>query len=144
MPGAVLHVVGDDFDPAPTLAGLSLQPYAVFRRGDLCFPGTTSNRRYDAGGFKCMVSEADGILAEEVRDAVAFLTRYQSDLVAVRQVPTVEAMYLDFGYYCRIDGHRVVVQCNHLPPEILRLAGDLGIAIDLSLYPRSNPTTGDL
>jgi hypothetical protein len=139
VPGVVLHVGGDEFDPFPILGGLSLDPYAVFRRGDLCFPNSTSDRRYDVGGFKCLVSEADGILADEVQDAIAFLTRYKADLATVRRLPAVESIYLDFGHFSRMDDAKVVVQCDNLPAELLRLAGDLGIDIELSMYPRRNP-----
>lgn len=45
-------------------------------------------------------------------------------------------MYLDFGYYLRLDGQRVLVQCDFLPSELLKLAGELGIGIELSLYPK--------
>jgi hypothetical protein len=138
MPGAVLHVVGEAFDPRPTLDGMSLHPYSEFRKGEKCFPDNPqSERRHQVGGLKCDVSSADGVLAEEVIDAIAFLERHYDDLARLGGVPEVESMYIDFGHNLRIDGEAVVVQCDRLPPELLRLAGELGIGIELSLYPRS-------
>jgi hypothetical protein len=85
----------------------------------------------------CDVSSADGVLADQVIDAIAFLRRHYDDLVRLGGVPDVEAISIDFGYDCRIDGETVVVQFDYLPPELLRLVGELGIGIDLSLYPKS-------
>jgi hypothetical protein len=143
MPGVVLHVTGPDFDPGPLLAGLGLEPFAVFRRGDPCFPESRSDRRHTVGGFKCDVSAADGVIADEVRDAIDFLTRHHGDLEAVSRHPAVEDICLDFGHYLRIDGRRVAVQCDILPPELLRLAGELGIGIMLSLYPTPSESGGN-
>ncbi len=41
MPGVVLHVLGESFDPRPFLATASLRPYRVFLRGDRRFPEST-------------------------------------------------------------------------------------------------------
>ena len=137
MPGAVLHVFGEAFNPRPILTEMSLQPYSEFCRGDQCFPDSPwSERRHQVGGFKCEVSSADGLLADEVADAIAFLREHYDDLARLGGVPGVESKILDFGDYQRIDGEEVVVQCDYLPPELLRLAGELGIGIELSLYPK--------
>jgi CheY-like chemotaxis protein len=142
MPGAVLHVRGEHLDPDALLAGLSLQPYSVFRKGDPVSPGSTRNQRqHQFGGFKCDVSQADGVLTEEVADAIVFLTRHFDDLARLRDLPAVEEMWLDFGHYLRIDGVRVIGQFDRLPPELLRLAGELRIGIELSLYPKVEDET---
>ena len=44
-------------------------------------------------------------------------------------------MVLDFPFSCRL-GDGVAVQGDYLPPELLTLAGGLGIGIALSHYPR--------
>ncbi len=45
--------------------------------------------------------------------------------------PGVQAVDLDFG----IERRDVAVQCDRLPPELVRLAGSLGLGIELSQYP---------
>jgi hypothetical protein len=128
--------MGDEFDPQAVLPALSLRPYAVFRKDERCFPDDPrSETCHSAGGFKCEVSSADGNLEEEIRDAAEFLKEHLDDLARLRDLPGVEWMCLDFGIYLRIDGERCVVQYDYLPPELLRLAGELGIGIELSLYP---------
>jgi hypothetical protein len=138
MPGVVLHVIGEEFDPQSVLPALSLRPYAVFRKGERCFPDNPkSEKRHSTSGFKCEVSSADGNLEEEIRDATEFLKQHHDDLARLRDLPEVDSMCLDFGHYLRIDGERCVAQYDYLPPELLRLAGELRMGIELSLYPPS-------
>jgi hypothetical protein len=53
----------------------------------------------------------------------------------------IEDKCLDFGIFCRIDIHQPVdqqkcfAQYDRLPVELLTMCGDLGIEIELSLYP---------
>jgi hypothetical protein len=137
MPGAVLRVVGEAFDPGPILEGMSLQPYAKFRKGEKRFPDNPrSEKLHPTGGFKCDVSSACGVLADQVMDAIAFLQRHYNDLARLRSHPDVEAMSIDFGYHLRMDGETVIFQSDSLPPELLRLTGESDIGIDLSLYPK--------
>ena len=68
-------------------------------------------------------------------DAVAFLTEHRVALASLRDHPAVEDVRIDFGHYSRIDGGRVFMQCDYLGPALLRLAGELGVGFELSLYP---------
>ena len=45
--------------------------------------------------------------------------------------PGVEDMRLDFG----IERRDVAVQCDYLPPDLIRVAALLGLGIELSQYP---------
>src|SRR5438105_4884790 len=97
MPGCLLRVVGEAFEPEPVLAGMSLRPYAVFRKGDKRFPeNPRSTKIYDTGGFKCDVSSVDDDLAGQVKDAIAFLTAHYDDLRQLASVSAIELKYLDF------------------------------------------------
>jgi hypothetical protein len=143
MPGCVLHILGEESAPQDILAGLSLRPYSVFRKGDRQFPeNPKSTKSFALGGFKCAVSSADGDLKAEIKDTIAFLKEHRSDLALLKSIGTITARYLDFGYYCRLDD-QIMVQCEHLPPELLRLCGTLEIGIELSLYPKPLDPRGD-
>lgn len=136
MPGCVLHVAGHTFDPHSVLGRLSCRPYAVFRKGEKAFPNNPNSEKvHELGGFKCDVSSVDDDLAGQARDAISFLRQHYTALAQLASVPAIEAKYLDFGYACRLDGERCCVQYDHLPAELLRLCGELGISIELSLYP---------
>ncbi len=134
MLGAVLHVDGDDFDPDSLLPSLSFLPYRVYRKGE---PTGRSGRFHASGGFCCDVSSNDGLLSAEASDALEFLSKHRADLARLRDDPTVGNVRIDFGYYRR----NVAVQCDYLGPELLRLAGELGIGFELSLY--QTPEEGD-
>ncbi len=140
MPGAVLHVVGETLNPDDVLPSLSLRPYRVWRRGEpVAVTGPRAGQVYESGGFCCEVSAADGLLADEAADALTFLVEHQYAMEALRNHPAVEDVRIDFGHYQRIDGGRVAVQCDYLGPDLLRLAGELGVGFALSLYPAPVP-----
>ena len=82
------------------------------------------------------MSENDGDIEQEVRDAIAFLSSNFDALRSVLSNSDVEDAWLDFGYFLRI-GNGTFAQCDYLPPELLRLAGQLNIGIELTLYPAS-------
>jgi hypothetical protein len=67
--------------------------------------------------------------AQQVLDAIEFLKANQVELEKLRHVQGV-TMCLDFG----IADRDVVVQCDRFPPELLRLAGNLEIGIEISHY----------
>lgn len=135
MPGCILHVVGKELDPEVALLHLALEPYLKFRRGADLF-----GKICDKGGFRCNVSSSDGVLSQEIADAIEFLIKHESDLRQLGSEPSVEEISLDFGYLLRIDGEKIIFQKDFLPPELLRRCGSLGIGIYLSLYPAPEDT----
>lgn len=135
MPGCVLRVSGDEFQVDAFLADSNLQPYDVHHRGEI----RSRSRRHTDSGFRLDVSSADGNLAVEVSDALAFLTTHAAELQRLRDFPGVTDVRLDFGHYRR----DVVAQFDYLPPDLLARAGNLGIGIELSLYPAPEPECSD-
>lgn len=105
MPGCALHVTGTQLDPQAVLSGLNLQPYLLFRKGDKLF-----DKVCEVGGFSCNVSASDGVLSQEIADAIGFLVEYEVDLRRLAVDSNVQKMSLDFGYHLRIDGERIIFQ----------------------------------
>ncbi len=85
---------------------------------------------FPQSGMRLNISDADGELAEEISDAFRFLAAHKCELERLRNFSGVSDVRLDFGYYRRA----VVAQFDYFPPELLALAGNLGIGIELSLY----------
>lgn len=128
--GCVLHVTGANLAPSLVLVGTQLHPYAQYHSGDLQTVGPKKGQPWEHGGFKLLVSDADD-LKQQIHDANDFLRRNFDALQIVMSTKTVEDARLDFGYF-----HRpVVAQFDYLPPDFLRIAADLGIGLELSLYP---------
>ena len=85
------------------------------KQSGLCFDTTDS-------GF--------GDFPKQVRQTISFLKKNQNELKKLTAFPGVNAV-LDFGFERR----DAVVQSDLLPAELIRLAGSIGLAIEMSLYP---------
>jgi hypothetical protein len=127
MPGCVLRASGDEFQPLHFLEDSGFVPCNVFRKGERKAEG----RVWGSSGFTVVVSEASGgNFARQIRDAVEFLRRHQEELARLMKCAGLEDARLDFGV-SRKDGF---LQSSYLPPELLRLAGGLGIGVEISIY----------
>jgi len=130
---AVLRAGGPDFDVDAFLVGCTLPVCAVHRRGEPVFPASQPNgRRCPSSGVNVSVSDADfDEFAGQVEEASTFLRQNGEQVRRLCEFPGVEAVVLDFG----ITHRDVVVQCDRLPADLIRLAGQLGLAIEISHYP---------
>ena len=136
----VLRVTGMSFDAEAFLRTSALTPYKVFKVGE---PRVQSNphRIHQTSGFRVDVSDAPWTdLPAQVSAACRFLEQHANELRALSDLETVEDMRLDFPIELRVDRNGVAIQCDYLPPELLKAAGGLGIGIELSTYP---PSRGD-
>lgn len=130
---AVLRVSGVNFDVDAFLIGCDLPICAVKRRGEPVFPNTQPNgRRYDQSGVHVVVSDAESDeFPRQVQETLAFLKQHTVQIRRLCEFPGVASASIDFGVARR----DVAVQCDTLPAELLRLAGTLGLDIELSQYP---------
>lgn len=78
-----------------------------------------------------VASEAgmDNVL-QQIKDAIHFLKINHDELAKLQAFPGAETVCLDFG----IEDRDVGLQCDRFPPELLRLAGNLGIGIEITRY----------
>ena len=130
---AVLRAYGTTFDVDAFLAGCTLPVCAVKRRGEPVFPASQpEGRRHERSGVHVVASNADfDEFPRQVAEATAFLRSEHEQLKRLTSWPGVDGVVLDFG----IERRDVVVQCDVLPPDLLRVVGELGLAIELSQYP---------
>lgn len=126
------RATGNEFDVDAFLAGSSLEPDEVFHCGQ---PGRVLRTKpCSVTGFAIQITEGFGRLREHTDAATGFLREHELELARLSRYPGIAEMCLDFGYdRCP----QAAVQCDYLPPELLALAGSLGIGIELSLYPAS-------
>jgi len=89
--------------------------------------------RVDAGVAYFDVSDADlNDLAGQITDAIAFLQAHREDITLLMSASGGRGT-LDFA----VEWRDVAVQYDSFPAELVREAGGLGLALELSHYPVS-------
>lgn len=133
----VLRVSSSRKSLSAFLAGTRMPYYESHDKADPQKYGRDKGKPYGDSGFKSDVSKAGwSDLETQARDAIRFLKRYRADLIRLRSVFRVSDVQLDFPYDPIVGGHTYIhFQC--LPSELIRRAGALGMAIELSFYPNS-------
>jgi hypothetical protein len=125
--GCVLRAFGSSFEPDAFLKGSALSPSKVWRKGE---PRVRPGEVRRSSGVNIAVSDADmADLRQQARDAIAFLQKNKGELARLVSFPGVEGVGLDFGIAWKQD---VVTQTDSLPPELVRLAGELGLGVEIS------------
>lgn len=121
-------VIRHRFDVDALLAGCTLPVCAVRRRGEPVFPARQPDgRRHQRSGVHVSASDADfGEFPRQVGEAAAFLRAEAGQVQRLVEWPGVEGVDLDFG----VERRDVAVQCDRLTPELVRLAGSLGLGIE--------------
>ena len=67
---------------------------------------------------------------QQIQDAIEFLKKCQTELKELQNFGGAASLWLDFG----VESRDVFVQCERFPQELLRLAGNLNIAVEISRY----------
>ena len=133
----VLRVSGTEFEADKYLALSGLEAITVYRRGEPRFASKPNGRKLGSSGFNVGVSDgAWEPLGGQVDDAIAFLKKNRDAITMLRSAPGVESMRLDFPVDLKIDRVNIVTQFEYFPPELVSLAGALGLGIEMSIYPR--------
>jgi len=135
----VLRASGVEFDPYAFLKRSTLEPCHIFRRGEPRPPRSQrGGASHTTSGVNFVVSNASrSDLPAQVADAERFLGAHRAELERLSQAPGVTNLTLDFPIRLRIDGTSVFAQYDLFPASLVRLAGALGIALELSTYPPS-------
>ena len=129
----VLRVTSKAASFSGFLKNSQLPVYLSYEKGDLRDLG--KRRPYEDYGFYCDVSEREWTdLLGQIGDAIVFLRKHEDELRRLITMHVIDDIRFDFPYSCQLD-ERMFLQSNYLPPEFLRLAGSLGIGVELSLYP---------
>src|SRR5262245_57518748 len=133
----VLRATGAALDAQAFLRDSPLRAVKVFRRGEPRLPRShPEGPRHETSGITVQVSQAPrSNLGAQVADAESFLRAHRAELQRLAAAPGLEDLTLDFPTSLRIDGERVVAQFDRFPASLVRMAGDLGIALELSIYP---------
>ena len=106
--------------------------YSVFDKDE--YRNKSKTRKSDSFVVSFDVSDAEwDDFPAQVNDAIKFLTANFSELdKLISEIPDAEG-YLDFPLYSRLNDE-VVNQNDHLPKDLICLAGKLGLGIEMAIY----------
>jgi hypothetical protein len=120
---------GLSFDVDRYLAGSPFKAMSVFRKGQVPPKDNPANKPRPDSGFVVLISgDQEPGLAQQFKDALAFLGEHESELKAVRQVG-VDNMLLDLG----VQVGDKMQQAEYLPPELIAVLGRLGMGLIFSV-----------
>ncbi len=127
----ILRISGTDLNLADLLE-ISLVTDSIWEKGTPKISTKPDSKKHTNSGVRYVVSEADFDEFElQKADAIEYLEQNQNKIEEIMNLPGVEGACLDFGIHWR----DVPVQCDNFPPKLIKLAGDLRLAIELSQYP---------
>ncbi len=129
-----LSARGKDFDVDAFLSRTKLP----LKRAHFWIQGTpTLNRKrihHDSGFSESVSRDRWDNLRAAITEVLRFLQANRKELAKLKRTKGVEDLMLDFGFSSRVGTENIAVQGEYLPPEFLRLAGELNIGIGLSIY----------
>jgi hypothetical protein len=106
--------------------------YSVFDKGE--YRNKSKTRKSETFVVSFDVSDADwDDFTAQINDAIRFLTGNFTELdKLINSIPDAEG-YLDFPLYSRLNDE-VINQNDHLPKELISLAGKLDLGIEMAIY----------
>lgn len=127
----LLRVCGKEFVVDDFTCKSELPFYAIWRQGE----PKTKTRMHTHSGFSLVVSDAAfDNPKQQIEDAIVFLRKHEKQLKSLQSIVEVEDMFLDFG----IEEREAAIQCDHFPAQLLKLAGDLGLDLEVSRYAKAS------
>jgi hypothetical protein len=132
-PSVLFHVEGKKFQPEAELAKTSLKAYRIHHIGDVVKRKRGDFVFKDSGFHVDIGPKNNEDLAAQIKVAAKFVKKH---FVEIKRFKNADKLSLDFGYCMRFDkdGEPFWVQWNELPPEFLKMCGELKITIVLSFF----------
>lgn len=128
----ILRVSGKSFDVNKLLEVCPIKPVKVWFAGEPKFTGQPNENVNQTSGFGIEISDADlSELSAQIGDAIEFCNSYREILISIMAFPGIDSAVVDFGAEVREPFWR----SYSFPAELLRVFGELGISLGLSVYP---------
>lgn len=123
----VLRASGPQFDPESFLRESTLRPCNVFLRGNR----RSESSVWETSGITVPTSEAEmDDFGKQVEESIDFLRSNREELLRLKTFEGVEDLRLDFG----VSRRKTIGQYQFLPSELVTLAGELGLGLEISIY----------
>ena len=130
----VLRVIGKELN-VEELLKIDSNPDTYWKKGEVKLKTKPTEKKHLHSGAHYCVSEAEfNEFEKQKKDVIRYLNKNEEKIKAIQKLSGIESIFLDFG----IEQRDVFVQSNFFPPELITLAGKLGLGIELSQYPLSD------
>ena len=136
MPGCMLRAADESFNVDVFLSASPWEPLSVYRQGEARHPRSRGART--ASGFDLLVSDEDTVAAQ-TKDVLAFLAANEPEILRLVRILGPERVVLDFGTAFR----DVAAQSENFSAALVRAAGVLGLALEVSLYAIAEETENE-
>ena len=132
----ILTIGGKNFDVDSFVDKSKLRPYRKDFKGQPRLKNKPNGKKMSSSSISIETSKADfDNLKKQIADTIRFLKRNNHKLSYISSTQGIEYAVLDFGIDLRIDRKNIFMQSDTFPNELLKLAGDLSLDIELSIYP---------
>ena len=131
-----LRVSGRKFNVDVYLKKHPCEVAALYRKGEPEYKHKPKGPKKKYSGFNICVSNAEfENLKRQIKDAVEFLKDKDNSrqISILANYPGVEDLGLDFGVSCK-QRDKFPIKWYYFPPELLLLAGKLGIGLEITFY----------
>jgi hypothetical protein len=136
-----LSIVGKNFEVDEFLSMTKLRGFHKAYKGQPRFRTKPNGEKLPYSYASVSTSKADfDNLNKQIKDTIRYLQRNKGKLSHISSTKGIQYATLDFGINLRIDRKTVLTQSDFFPIALVKLAGELGLGIELSIYPRDLDT----
>jgi hypothetical protein len=128
----VLRIWGNDFDVNNIALKPELEAFKVWRKCQPKFKSNPNSRINETSGFNIELSCSDfSEIEKQITEAISFCKSHQEALTELVSHQGVDGAVADFGAEIHPPGW-----CSfYFEPELLKILGNIGISLGLSVYP---------
>ena len=131
----VLRLSGTEFNVDDFVAISDLHTYKIWHKGEPLFRKSPEKGLMIRSGLTAMTSNAGFEEYEkQVEETIEYLKENKTKLSHILTTKEIEYATLDFGINLWPDKLRSGIANTRFPNELLRLAGELGLSLELSEY----------
>jgi hypothetical protein len=131
----VLKVYSDNNSFKSFATTSNIPVYSTYEKGD--YRNETMKIIREDYGISFDVSDREwDELKGQIEDAILFLETHFEELKNLLSAHDISDAYLDFPIYSRLD-ENIVNQNDHLPKELIVLAGKLSLGIGMAIYSKN-------
>ena len=128
-----VHSNVDSFESFSKRTNLPI--YSLHNKGELKNKNSDNKHTNYRISFDVSEKEWDDFDGQ-VSEAILFLEKYNKQIKDLCTTHSISDAYLDFPLWSRLD-ENVVNQNDHIPRELIQIAGKLNIGIEIGIYAKN-------